>query len=725
MSLTGKIKPLPKDRGFAEQLMRPIFIIQLIFAGFMACTSIFYFLSILGYEYLSKANTYLAVDQDALDVTAQSLISYPVSLLFLRLPGLSQFYYQGSSLSFIAGTLALAFALPLKKAMNTLICLALYAFNFYSALTSGFKEPIIISVLVLGIFLYPNYKTIVTAVFVPALVILFIYLPTYVNSFRANAWIGDENAKDASKLALDASLNPDDQDETNWNFLVFRISEIDMFTKFVKSTPEKIDFYGVKLLEQSCIAIVPRILWPSKPVTEDLVMQRVYDAGVVYKNSNVSAKPAFIVDAYLTIKAEELFGGYVLGTALIFSGLFQIFWRGLSFEFLINTVFWSYVCAAYKPAFIYGGPTMSVSMLSEQLLKAGIKVMVFTTTANGKHELDVIPNQSVLVDGVAVCYFSRLTKDHSHFSPALLKKFWNEVADYDLVHIHAWWNLVSVFTCLLALVKNVPVVVSPRGTLSLYSFGNKHSGMKWFIHRFIGKPLLRRSHLHTTSEREKEAVAVLIKPRSIAMLPNFVKLPRYPGSRQSRTFRTMKLIFLARIEEKKGLDILIRALPLINVPFLLTITGHGAPGYVEALKQLAVEMHVAQHIHWTGFQQENKFNILAEHDLFVLPSHDENFGNAVIESLSVGTAVLVSKEVGLAGYVEANNLGWVCSTDPGSVAGAINLIAAGCDSLNAIRREAPDLIYRDFHEDNLYKDYGFHNSEPPHNFSYQLNLLLG
>jgi len=45
----------------------------------------------------------------------------------------------------------------------------------------------------------------------------------------------------------------------------------------------------------------------------------------------------------ISMKAEELFGGYLLGTALIFSGLFQIFWRGLSFEFIINVVFWSFV----------------------------------------------------------------------------------------------------------------------------------------------------------------------------------------------------------------------------------------------------------------------------------------------------------------------------------------------------------------------------------------------
>jgi len=406
MTLTGKIRKLPTDRSPAEQLMRPIYIVQIIFAGYMACTSIFYFLNILGYEYFTQTNVFVAIDNEALAFAAQcqryyclghaafvsgilafmnypvvsryyvakhklanllltiAITTFPVSLLFLRLPGLSQFYFQLSSLSFMSGTLALAFAIPLRKVGNTLLCLALYAFNFYLALTSGFKEPIILSVLILGIFLYPNYKKIVSVLFIPVMLFLFSFLPSYVTSFRAQAWSGEVTADNASQNALNEALNSDEKSETNWGFLTSRLSEMDMFIQYVKSTPDYVDYYGTALLEQSAIAVIPRIFWPTKPSTEELVMQRVYNAGVVNSNSSVSAKPAFIVDAYLSfglvgiivflfaygaiaqliaIKAEKLFGGYILGTALIFSGLFQIFWRGLSLEFLINTVFWSYI----------------------------------------------------------------------------------------------------------------------------------------------------------------------------------------------------------------------------------------------------------------------------------------------------------------------------------------------------------------------------------------------
>ena len=408
MTLTGKIQQLPTDRPVSEQLMRPIFLVQIIFAGYTCCTSLFYFLSVLGYQNFHAPSSFYLPNVSLLDVTAQcqryyclghaafatgilmfmkypikqkyyydkeklpnllllfALISFPLSEIFLRVPGLSQFYTQLNTISFISGTLALAFAIPLKNARNTMICLALFFFNFYQALTSGFKEPIIISVLVLGIFLYPNYKRLVAVIFIPLLFLLFLLLPTFNSVFRQNAWSGDDtDADDATQLAIDATLNSNGSlGNTNWEFLTVRLSEIDMFTKFVQSTPDNVPYYKTKLLQQSAEAIVPRLIWPSKPSTEDLIMERVYDAGVVYRGELVSAKPAFIVDAYLSYgawgvlmfmfaygaiaqlianKSEELFGGYILGTALIFSGLFQIFWRGLSFEFIINVVFWSYV----------------------------------------------------------------------------------------------------------------------------------------------------------------------------------------------------------------------------------------------------------------------------------------------------------------------------------------------------------------------------------------------
>ncbi len=407
ITMSGWVKPIPADRNLGEQLMRPLFLTQLIFAGYMCCSTIFYYLDTLGYYNFHLLNQFFKPDQQKLMLIAAcqryyclghaafvsgvllfmnypvkkkyflqtenlaNLLLYiavsaiPVSILFAVIPGLTQFSAQFNALSLITATLALAFAIPQHKMINILVSGALFSFNFYKSFLSGYKEPIIVSLLVLAIFLYPLYKRTVILVFVPLLLIIFMLLPTYNSVFRENAWSGDLSAEAASKVALDAVFNGDDNEiKSNWDFLVFRLSEIDMFAKYTQSTPKYINFYGMKMISQSLQSLIPRVFWPNKPNTENLIMERVYNAGVVTKGVDVSAKPALVADAYLfeggigiflvlftygvvaqliALKAESLFGGYILGTAIIYSGLFQMFWRGLSFEFLANSVIWSYV----------------------------------------------------------------------------------------------------------------------------------------------------------------------------------------------------------------------------------------------------------------------------------------------------------------------------------------------------------------------------------------------
>ena len=408
LTLSGWVKPLPNDLPIEEQLLRPIFIVQIIFAGYMAFSSIFYFLSLLGYRnfthtkflyfhrnenliYLAaKCQRYYLLGHAAFATGILYFMDYPnkkkysfkeekivkqlisVCFIFLiiantigKLPGYSQIYFQFLSLSFFSGTLTLALSISQKKIYGLLISTLLYAINLRSALTSGFKEPIIISILVLGIFLYPYFKKIVLIVFIPLLTILFIYLPKYNETFRQSAWRDGNAVEDAYELALDATFESERNNQiSNWDFLVGRLSEIEMFTQYVTTTPKTIHYYGFQIIKQSLLSIIPREIWHKKPSTEKLIMERVYKADVIDRISNVSAKPAFIVDCYLSAgefgififlfiygslaqlisaKAEILFGGYYLGTAIIFSGLFQFFWRGLSFEFLFNSIFWSYI----------------------------------------------------------------------------------------------------------------------------------------------------------------------------------------------------------------------------------------------------------------------------------------------------------------------------------------------------------------------------------------------
>jgi len=363
------------------------------------------------------------------------------------------------------------------------------------------------------------------------------------------------------------------------------------------------------------------------------------------------------------------------------------------------------ISASYKPAYIYGGPIMSVSILAEQLVNAGELVNIYTTTANGKGELVVQPGEQVMIDKVNVTYFHRITKDHTHLSPSLLIKTWRTARDYDVVHIHAWWNLVSVLSCLVALMRKVPVVVSPRGTLSNYSFNNRNNRIKGLIHSWLGKPLLSKCFIHTTSKNEYDVLKAMLPGNTIFNVPNFIKLDIAETFSPIQPYNHLKLIFFSRIEEKKGLDLLLDALILVQTPYTLTIAGDGNPDYVSKLKQQALTNGVAGHINWIGFQTDDKFKLLHDHDLMILPSYDENFGNVVIESLSVGTPVLISEQVGLADYVTENNLGWLCKTNAASISEAINAIANKKADIDQIKKEAPLKIKNDFDYRNMVQKY--------------------
>ena len=207
--------------------------------------------------------------------------------------------------------------------------------------------------------MYTYYKKIVTILALPLVYVCFFIVPIYVQTFRNLIGSEDLSLTEIRDKALDEAINGK---ESNWDFLTGRLSEISMFTTYIESTPKLIPFYGTKLVEQSLIVLVPRIAWKDKPITEALVMQRVLDAGVVSNAAKVSAKPMYIVDGYLSGGAfgvmlslfiygfalqalcglaESWFGGYFLGTAIVFNGLFPIFWRGLSFEFILNSVLYS------------------------------------------------------------------------------------------------------------------------------------------------------------------------------------------------------------------------------------------------------------------------------------------------------------------------------------------------------------------------------------------------
>lgn len=407
MTLSGKVKPLPTDRPFRHQILRPIIFTQLIFIGYNCLTSIFYFADLNGFYYFERSVIQLVDDNSImLTATAQRYyvlahaalvmgilvtmdyrksgewsipdrVNIPRLMLIVAgvgfvlgqglnfVPGMGQLEGRFQAIALVGSVLALATAFPTKQGGAILLAGAVYAANLLAAFRSGWKEEVLVMVLLLAVFAYPFYKRLVLTIAPLSIIALLVFLPAYTNIVRSLSWTGDLSGTEAAQIAAEAMRSGNvDIARSNWAFLTGRFSEIELFAVYLESVPEHQPFYGSTLAQQSLMSLVPRVFWSGKPVTERLVMERVYENGVVDRASNVSAKPQYIVDGYLSAGAfgvfiacllygmaaslasrlaERLFGGYLFGTALLYTALFRDLWRGNSFEFLLNNVVWSLI----------------------------------------------------------------------------------------------------------------------------------------------------------------------------------------------------------------------------------------------------------------------------------------------------------------------------------------------------------------------------------------------
>jgi glycosyltransferase involved in cell wall biosynthesis len=365
-----------------------------------------------------------------------------------------------------------------------------------------------------------------------------------------------------------------------------------------------------------------------------------------------------------------------------------------------------HVSASYKPAYVYGGPTISISTLCEKLLASGQSLEVATTTANGKEDFSYKDGERVIIDQVPVNYFKRLTGDNSHLSPGLFKFLYKNLNTYSLVHIHTWWNMVSMGSAFICWLKSKPYVLSPRGTLGLYSFSNRSGFLKRMFHYVLGKRILEFGIYQVSSNKEADDIRKIVPNARISVIPNFLNLPSVNDRIEPYDNKgVLKLLFFSRIEQKKGLIFLLEALLKLNFEFILNIYGEGDSEYINSLKQ-SVPLTSRRNVIWHNAVYGNsKFDILSEHDLLILPSFDENFANVVIESLHVGTAVLITKKVGVSDYVEENNFGWICEQSGENISKFLNLISKQRLELNRIKKAAPLKVAEDFDVNTLTKKY--------------------
>lgn len=233
-------------------------------------------------------------------------------------------------------------------------------------------------------------------------------------------------------------------------------------------------------------------------------------------------------------------------------------------------------------------------------------------------------------------------------------------SDY-IIHIHALWSPILHKVARWAMQNKIPIVWSPHGMLTPWAMNNKKwkKLLGWWLYQRWD--LARADLLHVTAPSEVEDVRrvglkndVLVAPLGVNIDSKVERVERVDGKKV--------LLFVSRVQRKKGLENLVRAWaqlsPEIKSNWVVRIVGPDQEGHTAELKALCAKLSVEKDVEFVGPKYgDNLAREYASADLFVLPTHSENFGSVVIEVLAHGVPVICTKGAPWV-ELETHKCGW-------------------------------------------------------------------
>jgi glycosyltransferase involved in cell wall biosynthesis len=229
---------------------------------------------------------------------------------------------------------------------------------------------------------------------------------------------------------------------------------------------------------------------------------------------------------------------------------------------------------------------------------------------------------------------------------------------YDL--IHAWFGIPCGF---LAMLLRKPYIVALRG--SDVPFYNKRFEIAdKLLFKHLSKIIWKNAtSVIANSEGLKQLALKSAPNQKIEVIYNGVDTNEFKPSRNKKYGKTLKIICVARLIKRKGIDYLLKALgELKEIDFQLTLIGDG--DQEENLKNLAKELGISKKVKFLGAVPHSKIaKHYQENDLFVLPSLNEGMSNTILEAMACGLPIITTNTGGAKELIKKNGF----KIKPGSV----------------------------------------------------------
>jgi len=301
----------------------------------------------------------------------------------------------------------------------------------------------------------------------------------------------------------------------------------------------------------------------------------------------------------------------------------------------------------------YGGTSKVVIELANSLGQMNQSVDVVTTTASGTERLDVMTGDWVEQNNIRVRYFPTWYRNDLIFSPALLLWLSRHLKEYDVVHTHTLFSPLITLVHRLCRWNKVPYIITPHGMLQPWALAYKGRKKRVYYQALEKVDLQLASAVHVLASSEVEDVHSLGIKQSLRV-PNgihpddFVSPPapeafyhHFPQTRNQRL-----ILFLGRIDPKKGLDLLAQAFSQVRacVPDAhLVVAGPDSIGFMPTVQNYFAQAKCLDAVTFTGMLTgELKQAALAAATAYVAPSYSEGFSMSVLEGMASGLPCVIT-----------------------------------------------------------------------------------
>ena len=297
-----------------------------------------------------------------------------------------------------------------------------------------------------------------------------------------------------------------------------------------------------------------------------------------------------------------------------------------------------------------GGPVEGIRQLSAPLVAQGHTVEVLSLDRPGTPWTGSLPFHPV---GNGRAGFG--------YAPGVVDWLVAHAADYDVTLVNGLWQYGGLAVWRAARRTGQPYGVFTHGMLDPWfkrRYPLKHL-KKWLYWPWADYRVLRDAGavFFTCEQERRDARESFWLYRAKEQVLGFgITAPPDDAAGQLAAFHAAfpalagrrLLLFLGRLHEKKGPDLLLRAFARTPPDLHLVMAGPADSPYADGLKRLAVELGLNNRVTWTGLVAGDvKWGAFRAAEAFVLPSHQENFGISVVEALACRCPVLISDKVNI------------------------------------------------------------------------------